>query len=270
MISTVRRIVRQRGLLATLVGRELKARYRGSVLGYFWSLVNPLLHILVYSFVFGAVFRPLRAAQTDPYALFLVTGLFPWIWVSTSLLEGTVSLTGNAGLLRKAVFPVQVLPMVPVFSSLVHFLLALPVLGAALLAGRLLGYPVSGPWALLLPLVIALQLPLVAGLALALAALNVHFKDVRDLLANLLTLVFFLTPILYPLAFVPQRWRWIELLIRWANPFTPFTLAYQDVLFANRLPGPELWAQMAAFAIVGWAFGSWVIRRLGDSVVEAV
>lgn len=270
MVSTVSLLAQYRGLLFTLVARELKARYRGSVLGYFWSLVNPLLLLSVYSFVFGSVFKPSRAELTDPYALFLVTGLFPWVWVSTSLLEGTESLTGNAGLLRKAVFPVEVLPMVPVLSSLVHFLFAVPILGAALLIGRWLGHPVSGPWAVMLPLVILLQMPLIAGLTLGLAALNVHFKDVRDLLANFLTLVFFLTPILYPLEFIPQAWQWLADVLRWANPFTPFTLAYQDVLFYNVAPASYLWLQMVVTSALFWFLGSWLIRRLRDSLVEAV
>lgn len=260
--------MRQRGLLWTLVARELKARYRGSLLGYFWSLANPLLLLAVYSFVFGVVFNPARAGEAEPYALFLITGLFPWVWVSTSLLEGTVSLSANSGLIRKAVFPVEVLPLVTVLASLVHFLLALPILGAALIAGRVMGHDVGGLAALLFPLVILLQLPLVGGLTLGLAALNVHFKDVRDLLGNLLTLLFFMTPILYPLSFV--TWPSLHAAIRWANPFTYYTLAYQELLFHGRLPAPELWLQMAVIGIVAWIVGASLFARLYDSLVEAV
>jgi ABC-2 type transport system permease protein/lipopolysaccharide transport system permease protein len=262
------RLLRQRGLLITLVARELNARYRGSVLGYFWSLVNPLLLLAVYSFVFGVVFQPARASATDPYALFLITGLFPWVWVSTSLLEGTVSLSANSGLIRKAVFPIEVLPMVAVLASLVHFLLALPILVTALIASHALGYAVGGLSAILLPVVVLLQLPLVGGLTLGLAAVNVHFKDVRDLLGNLLTLLFFMTPILYPLSFVPVPW--LRDVIRWANPFTCYTLAYQELLFYGRLPGPELWLQMAAIALVAWVVGASLFSRLYDTLVEAV
>lgn len=260
-------LFRFRGLLATLTARELKARYRGSVLGYFWSLVNPLLLLAVYSFVFGFVFRRPVAGTTDPYALFLISGLFPWLWASSSLLEGSQALSTNAALLRKAVFPAEVLPMVSVFANLVHFLLALPILAAALAVGRWLGHPVGGWGALLLPAVLALQLPMLAGLALGLAALNTHFKDVRDLLANLLTLLFFMAPILYPLAAVPGAK--LQLLLR-ANPFTPFTLAYQATLFYGTVPAPALWLQMASVALVSWAAGSWLFGRLRETLVEAV
>jgi ABC-type polysaccharide/polyol phosphate export permease len=265
MLATARRILRFRGLLATLVARELKARYRGSLLGFLWSLVNPLLLVVVYTFVFSVVFLP-RAAGVDPYALFLISGLFPWIWVSTSLLEGTMSLAHNAGLIRKAVFPAELLPAVAVLANLAHFALALPIVGAALVVARVLGYPVGGWTALLLPLVVLLELPLAVGLALGLAALNVHFKDVRDILGHLLTLLFFLTPVLYPLAAVALRP--LRLLVR-ANPFTPFTLAYQELLFHGSLPEATLWLQMAAVSLVGWVVGSWLFDRLRDTLVEA-
>jgi len=265
MFATARQIVRFRGLLATLVGRELKARYRGSLLGFLWSLVNPLLLVAVYTFVFSVVFLP-RATGVDPYALFLISGLFPWIWISASLLEGTMSLAHNAGLIRKAVFPVELLPTVAVLANLAHFLLALPIVGAALGVGRALGYAVGGWTPLLLPLVVAIELPLAAGLALGLAALNVHFKDVRDIVGHLLTFLFFLTPIIYPLAAVTARP--LRLLVR-ANPFTPFTLAYQELLFHGTVPDAALWLQMAAVSLLAWGAGSWLFDRLRDTLVEA-
>jgi len=178
-----------------------------------------------------------------------------------------VSLTANAALLRKAVFPAELLPVVPVLANLIHFLLALPVLAAALAVGRWLGHPVGGWGALALPAVLALQLPMLAGLALGLAALNAHFKDVRDLLANLLTLLFFLAPILYPLAAVPLAP--LRALVR-ANPFTPFALAYQTTLFGGGVPAPAVWLQMAAVAALSWAAGAWLFGRLRETLVEAV
>jgi lipopolysaccharide transport system permease protein len=267
LIEIARRLVAHRGLLATLTARELKARYRGSALGYLWSLVQPLLLLAVYSFVFGLVFRPRAGGGADPYPLFLVCGLFPWIWFATSLGEGCVSLVANAGLIRRAVFPSELLPVVPVLANLVHLLLALPVLAAGLVAGRLLGSEVGGWGALALPAVIALELPLVAGLSLGLAALHAHFKDVRDLLTSALTLLFFLTPILYPVDAIPiPSLRWVVRL----SPATPFTVAYQRVLFEGRLPEPVLWAEMAGIALVAWALGAWIFGRLRETLVEVV
>ncbi len=267
MLETFRRVLRYRSLLATLTLRELKARYRGSALGFFWSLINPLLLLAVYSFVFGVAFRPAHRAGTEPYALFLVTGLFPWIWVASSWNESAVSLAANAGLIKKAVFPAELLPLVSVLANGAHFLLALPILGAALVAGHALGYPVGGWAALLLPLVVGLELVLVAGGALAFSALNAHFKDVKDILANVLTLLFFLTPVLYPLEAIPYPA--LRRLVA-ANPVTPFTLSYQQALFAGEVPEPGLWLAMAGWALAAWLAGSFLFARLRETLVEAV
>ncbi len=261
-------MIQFRGLLGTLVGRELKARYRGSALGFLWSLLNPLMLLGVYSFVFGYVFVQGRAEFVSPYALFLITGLFPWVWVSSSLLEGTVSLTVNAGLIRKAVFPVELLPMVSVLANLVNFLFAVPVIAGALVFGAATGHDVGGWAALLLPVIVVLQLPLVSGLVLGLAALNVHFKDVRDLLINMLQLLFFMTPILYPVEWVSIPA--LAAVIRWANPFTPFTLAYQSVLFRGTPPDAAIWLHMAAWSALAWVLGAGLFSRLRSSLVEAV
>lgn len=269
MSEVGKRLLTYRSLLWTLVVRELKARYRGAFLGYFWSLVNPLLLLGVYTFVFNYIFRP-RMEGADPYALFMMTGLFPWVWASTALLEGVVSLSANAGLIRKAVFPAEVLPTVTVFSNLVHFLLALPILAGALIVGRLMGYPVGGWAAILFPLIVLLEIPMLVGMSLGLAALNVHFKDVKDIVTNLLTLMFFMTPIIYVLSSIPAEFKALRWMIAWANPFTPFTLGYQAVFFHGVAPGPQLWLHMAAWAAVSWVVGSWLFERLAENLAEAV
>jgi ABC-type polysaccharide/polyol phosphate export permease len=266
--GTLRRLVRHRGLLATLIAREVVARYRGSALGFLWSLVNPLMLLGVFSLVFGLFFAPRSGdSTTSPYPLYLITGLFPWIWASSALLDGTVALTVNSGLIRKAVFPIDLLPIVTVCSHLVHFLLALPILVGALAVGRLLGHPMLAVFSPLALLVIGLELVMLGGVALGLSVLHVHFKDVRDLLANVLQLLFFIQPILYSLADVPWR------AVRWAiqlNPFTPFTVGYQKLLFFGELPAAGTWAHMAGLALLGAASGVWLYRRLADTIVEAV
>ena len=259
-------LVRHRALLVTFTVRELKGRYRGSVLGFFWSLLQPLLLLLVYSFVFGHIFQP-RVAGAEPYPLFLVSGLFPWIWFSTSLTEGAMSLTANSGLIRRSIFPIELLPSVAVMSNMIHFLLAMPVLAAGLAWGRHEGFDVGGWGLFALPLVVLFQMPLVAGCALGLSALHAHFKDVRDLLTSGLTLLMFLTPIFYPIDAVQiPVLRWV---VRLA-PTTPYTLAYQQAIFEGRFPAPELWLQMGLFGVAGWLVGCFVFVRLRDTLVEAL
>src|SRR4051812_36189119 len=118
---------RYRGLIQSLVARELKARYRGSVLGFFWSFVNPLLMLGIYSFIFGTIL-PNKDEKTIPYSIFMFCGILPWTWFSSSLLDATGSLISGGNLIKKVLFPAEVLPIVSVLSSMVHFFLGMPVL----------------------------------------------------------------------------------------------------------------------------------------------
>ncbi len=267
MFRLAHSLFKYRSLLATLTGRELKARYRGSVLGYVWSLVNPILLLVVYTFVFSKIFAP-RDANVSPYGLFLATGVFPWLWLSASWVEGTSSLSANAGLIRKATFPAELLPIVSVLANLVHFAFALPVIAAAILIFSSRGYDIGGWSALAAPFVALLQLPMVAGLALGFAALNAHFKDVKDLLANLLTLLFFMTPILYTLK-VLEPHPLVHRVVAF-NPITPFIRSYQQAIFYGTWPEMGLWLAMAGVSALIWALGAWLFDRLSDTLVEAV
>lgn len=267
MFRLARSLFKYRSLLATLTSRELKARYRGSVLGYVWSLVNPVLLLVVYTFVFSKIFSP-RDVNVSPYGLFLATGVFPWLWLSASWVEGTSSLSANAGLIRKATFPAELLPIVSVLANLVHFAFALPVIAAAVWIFSHRGYEIGGWSALAAPLVALLQLPMVGGLALGFAALNAHFKDVKDLLANLLTLLFFMTPILYTLK-VLEPHPLVHAVVAY-NPFTPFIRSYQEAVFYGRWPALELWLAMVVAGGLIWGLGAWLFDRLSDTLVEAV
>lgn len=272
MLRLVRRLLRYRSLLITLTERDLKARYRGSVLGFFWSLVTPLTLLLVYSFVFNTIFQPRDSSVSDfgPYALFLATGVIPWIWLQSAWIEGTNALMANAGLIRKAAFPAELLPVVAVLSNLVHFLLALPILILAFVVTSMFPDQSTqlGPTALLIPVIAAIQLPLLCGLALGTAALNVHFKDVKDILANVLTLLFFMTPILYSFRMI-DNFPWLQKIIA-SSPFTPIILGYQEVLFYGRVPSPLLWLKMILWSAVVAFIGAWIFDRLSETLVEAV
>lgn len=266
MGPVARRALRFRGLLATLTRRELAARYRGSALGFLWSLVNPLLLTAVYTVVFGFVLEPGRGRfVVEPYPVFLIAGLFPWLWASSAVLEGTVSLTANSGLLRKAVFPVELPPLVSVLANLIHFLIALPVVLAALGLARVAGFAVGGWGVLWLPLIIVLQAFLLGGLVLAGSALHALFKDVRDLVQNGMTLLFFLAPIIYPFEVVPEGPLRTVLLV---NPFTSFFRAYQEALFFGRTPPTELWLHMVLVSAIAWSAGSWLFNRLRSTLAE--
>jgi lipopolysaccharide transport system permease protein len=264
LLTNLRKLLRYRALIGALVARELKARYRGSVLGFFWSFVNPLLLLLIYNFVFTTVMPAARGEGLEPYALFLFCGLLPWTWFSSSLLESSNVLIAGGNLIRKVMFPAEVLPIVTVLAGFVHYCLGLVVLAAFFIYYQ---HPVSLtdlPW---LPAIVMVQLVLTLGLSLLIASLTVHFRDLRDLLSNLMTLWFFGTPIIYPLSRAPESARWILNL----NPFTHLAVAYQDVLF--RVEPFTAWRRLlivGAMSVVVFAAGYFVFDRLRDTLAEEV
>ena len=269
MLANLRLLLRHRGLVQTLVARELKARYRGSVLGFFWSFANPLLLLLVYTFVFSVVLPGFRA-DLEPYALFLFCGLLPWTWFSSALLESSNVLITHGNLIKKVLFPAEILPIVAVLANMFHFFFALPVLGGFIafyaatgqLPGRL--HAVELVW---MPVVIAVQFLLTLGLGLILSALTVHFRDIRDLLGNLLTLWFFSTPIIYPMSMLPPGGKFLMDL----NPFAHLAISYQEILFYD---GPfGHWKWLLALAVLSFALialGYALFDRLRDSFAEEV
>src|SRR6478735_186939 len=135
MFANLKRLFRYRGLIQSLVARELKARYRGSVLGFLWSFINPLLLLSIYTFVFTVII-PNRNALTQPFAIFMFSGILPWNWFSSSLIEASGSLVSGGNLIKKVLFPAEILPIVSVLANMVHFFLGLPILLVFLLGYR--------------------------------------------------------------------------------------------------------------------------------------
>jgi ABC-type polysaccharide/polyol phosphate export permease len=263
MFRNLAALVRYRGLIQSLVARELKARYRGSVLGFFWSFINPLLLLLIYTFVFAYI-MPGRSEGTEPYALFLFCGILPWTWFSSSLNESSGVLISGGNLIKKVLFPAEVLPIVTVLANMVHFFLGLPILAIFLVYYRA---PLSLAELAWFPVIVAVQLVLTLGFALILSALTVHFRDIRDLLSNLLTLWFFATPIIYPWQLAPDLGKWFLN----ANPFTHLAISYQEVLFFSGPFGHWRWLlALAAASVAFFLFAYFVFDRLRDTFAEEV
>jgi len=264
MFHNLAQLPRYRGLIQSLVARELKARYRGSVLGFFWSFINPLLLLLVYSFVFTYVMKGSSDERIQPYALFMFCGILPWTWFSSSLLESSGTLIAGGNLIKKVLFPAEVLPIVTVLANMVHFFLGLPILAAFLIYYQRPLDPLELLW---FPVIVLVQLVLTFGLALLVSALTVHFRDLKDLLGNLLTLWFFATPIIYPMQEAPENLRWALNL----NPMTHLSISYQEVLFYVGPHGHWRWlVALAAMSIVVFLAGYFVFDRLRDSFAEEV
>jgi lipopolysaccharide transport system permease protein len=242
----------------------LKARYRGSVLGFFWSFINPLLLLCIYSFVFATVLPRTDDDSLEPYALFMFCGILPWTWFSSSILEASNVLISGGNLIKKVLFPAEVLPFVTVFANMVHFFLGLPVLAIFLIYYQRPLDPIELLW---FPVIVFVQLLLLLGLSLFVSALTVHFRDLKDILGNLLTFWFFATPIIYPMSQAPTGYRWLLNL----NPMTHLAISYQEVLFYVGPHGHWKWlmALLVASVFVFFA-GYFVFDRLRDSFAEEV
>jgi lipopolysaccharide transport system permease protein len=238
MLRNLRELYQYRALVWNLTQRELKARYRNSILGFLWTFLNPALQALVY----GIFFTLLTQQSIAAYPYFMFVGLLPWIWFSSSILAGTSCISDRRDLLTKVRFPAQVLPATVVTSNLINYALSLPVLIA--LGG------VFGQWpswhVVVLPLVVAVQLLFTLALTYFFSALNVRFRDLQHILGNVVMLWFFMTPIAYQIAQVPAQYRQATLL---ANPMAVLVTAYQAIFYEHHLPDPQPLLVLAAGAL---------------------
>ncbi len=257
-IFQVQELYRYRSLVWNLVIRELKARYRGSMLGFMWSFLNPLLLISVYTVVFSVYLR----FNMENYVVHLMSGLLPWLWFSSSLLEASGSILAGGNLIKKILFPAEVLPLVVVITNAINFMFSLPIL---LFFVILFKIPI-GISILALPLVMLIQFIFSAGLAFMFSALCVRYRDIQHLLGNFLTLWFFATPIIYPLKQIPERFQFTVHL----NPVAPLVFAYQDIFYNHRLPNFHALMVVAVMAVVTYAMGSMVFEKFRGSFAEEV
>lgn len=233
-----------RELVRNLVIKDLKLKYRDSVLGFFWSLANPLLLILVYSFVFGHILR----GGPPNFAYFLMVGILPWTFFSQALMMSTGSIVDNGNLIKKVALPLEVFPLATVLFNLVQFGFALLVFfPMALLYFRV---PVALSWLNFFP-ILALQILFTLGLCLMVSTATVFYRDVRHFTEILLMLLFWLTPIIYDVQTIPLSLRTAI----YVNPFTYFILAYQDALYHNSVSSADKLLVLALLGLVALFVG---------------
>ena len=236
-------IYRYKQLIRALADKEVKIKYKSAVLGRLWSLLNPLLLMLVFSVVFTVIFR----VRINNFPVFLLCALLPWFYLSFSLTSATTSIVDNASLIKKAYFPHEVIPLSIVIANLFNFLISLVLLFIFLFFYSI--YP-SLSW-FYLPLVVLLQSIFVLGLCLLSSALHTMFRDVKYILELMLLVWFYATPIFYPLSFVPENIRPFFLL----NPLTVFINLYREILLQGKMPESGLLFLAFALSIAFYAIG---------------
>lgn len=256
-------VVRYRELFGSLFRRDLRAKYKGSVLGLAWTLALPVLLMLVYLVVFSVLWEA-QAADLDHYWLFLLCGLPPWAFFSGSLQSSARSMIENANLIRKVRFPRQLVPLSVVATQVVAFAVmtaVVLVLSLAVLDGT-----AATAW-LALPVGVLFVL-FTGGLSLALSSLNAVLRDVEFVVSALLLPWFFLTPILYRLDDLPgaQAHPWLVDLLHWGNPVTPAIESFRTPLFYGEAPPVADFAYLVVATVVALALGALVFRSVDDRI----
>jgi ABC-2 type transport system permease protein len=247
-------------LLVELIKREIKARYKQSILGYAWVVLVPLLNLVVLSLVFSYFIR----IQTGniPYAVYLFVGLVPWTFMSNSIAMATSSLVSNSSLITKITLPRMVFPFSVIFSKIIDFLLSLAILFIFLIAYGI-GFKTT---LIFLPLVFMVQLILVVGISLILSAVNVFFRDVENILGVFLMLWMYLTPIVYPPELVPDRFRRLFSL----NPMVGIINSYRNIILYGVLPPISSFLYSLLFSLAIFIFGYFFFKKRAKYFADVI
>ena len=258
LLKSAREIVRHRTLLGVLVERDLKVRYKRSVLGLFWTMLNPLLMMIVFSVVFAEIFR----FSFEHFTIYFLSAFVLWNFVAQTTSWSTACLLGYAPLIRKIYVPAAVFVLATVLSGLVNMLLSLVPLAAIMLV---VGHPIRAS-VMFLPVAILLAVFFAFGLSLLLAGICIEFNDVVQIYQAVLLGWMYLTPIVYPLDIVPSRFRWVIAM----NPMYYLVEIFRVPIYGGVLPDARLLWRAGLVAIVALGTGWWVFERRADRIAYLV
>ncbi|MDJ0674185.1 MAG: ABC transporter permease [Calothrix sp. MO_167.B42] len=256
-------------LLRTLVRRDLEARYKGSILGNLWPLLNQLSQLLIYTYVFSIVLqvklslKGLPADNNLSFGLWLFAGLLPWIAFTGGLMQSANSVVGQPNLVKKVVFPLTLLPLIPILSAFIEsaFGLMALIFLVAIVTHTL------HPTLAILPLVWLPQLLFTAGLGYLAAGLTVFLRDIPQTLVVILNLWFYLTPLVYPARVIPQQWR---ALVFWFNPMAAIAEVYRDLILVGEVNHWGEWGIASVISILLFCFGLWIYRKLRPAFADVL
>lgn len=257
MIERMREIYAYRAMIASLVKRDLKGRYKGSALGFLWTFLNPLLQLAVYTMVFSVIMR----SGIKDYYLFLFVALIPWIFFSTSLTGGASCIMMQQDMVKKIYFPREVLPVAYVTSQFVNMLFSFLAVFLVLLLARYTFYPAA---LLCLPVIMFVEYILALGFIMIMSALTVYIRDLEYILSILAMAWQFLTPVMYSMEQVPGEVRWIFSM----NPMTYVITAYRDILYYGKMPEMDTLLSAVILGLTMLATGWAVFYRLQKHFVE--
>ena len=230
-MKLIKELWQYREMIINLVKRDLKSRYKGSVLGFLWMFLNPLFQLCVYTIVFSVIMK----MGIEKFYLFLFVALVPWIFISTCLTGGTTVIFGQQDMVKKIYFPREVLPIAYTLSQFVNMLLSFIVIFVVVF---LSGIEINLVAILYLPIVMIIQLILALGITFLASGLTVYFRDLEHILSIVSLAWMYLSPILYPIDMVPDEF----VNLYYLNPLTPIMVAYRDILYYGQVPHVDtLW-----------------------------
>lgn len=244
-MGQIKEIFDYKEMLFSLVRRDLRGRYKGSVLGFLWTFINPLLQLLVYTVVFSIIIK----SGVDKYYLFLFVVLIPWIFFSTSVVGSASIIVGHQSMVTKIYFPREILPLSYVVSCFVNMLLSFIVVFAVILFS---GVGFNFVALLFLPLIMIIEFLMALGLSMLVAGVTVYLRDIEHILGIVMMAWQFLTPIMYSIDIVPDKYKPIFML----NPMTAVMQAYRDILYYKQLPELGTLIEAVVFGlimlVIGW------------------
>ena len=258
MVKKIKEITVYKELLFNLTSKELKLKYKNSALGFFWSFLNPLLMLTVYTFAFRFIMK----VQIENYSLVLLAGLLPWNFFNASVQGSTMSLVNNSQLIKKVYFPREIIPLSLIMSNFVNFLMTLIVLFAAMM---LFGVPL-GINILMLPFVLILLVMFTTGLSLMLSVLNVYYRDISHFTEILFMAWIYLTPVIYSFSMIPEKYRVFLML----NPMTLVVELIRDTTIRNVFPDLKFLIALIIVASITLAVGQRVFTKLERDIAERI
>lgn len=256
-MKMLKEIFEYRTMIVSLIQRDLRGRYKGSVLGFAWTFLNPLLQLVVYTIVFSVIMR----SGIEDYYLFLFVALIPWIFFSTSLTGGASCIISQKELVKKIYFPREILPIAYVTCQLVNMLLSFIVVFAVLFA---FGKGVNIRALVYLPIIIVAEYMLAISIALISSAVTVYFRDLEHIFGIIAMAWQFLSPVMYSVELVPEEYQGIFM---W-NPMTPIVIAYRDILYYKEIPEMETLLHGFVISVILLIVGYLIFERMKRHFAE--
>jgi homopolymeric O-antigen transport system permease protein len=244
-------------LIFVLTQKEIKVRYKNTILGYFWSIANPL----AFAVVFFVAFKIILRIQMENYALFLIAGLFPWQWFANSINASPMVLLGNASLIKKINFPRNIIPFAMVLQDMIHFVLSIPVI----VLFMIIYYKTPTlSWIYGIPLLLFIQFLMTYGLCLIVSSANLFFRDIARFTEIFMTLLFYFTPIIYPETMIPSQYSWV-----YFTPASALMISWRN-LFMNGSLEMNALAISFGYSLLSLSIGHLVFKKLSRKFAEVL